>query len=239
MNGLTLAIDTSSNLGRIVIFDEHHIWGHLGLEFPKNHFENLFQRLDFLLRECKLELSQFDYLMAVIGPGSFTGTRIGTVVIKTLAYHFQKPILALSSLLVMVMDGRPGLLEQQDCFCLIPGIRDEIYLGLYRGFSNGIPCTIEETLILQSELPGRIAPDGLVYTRSDKLVSTWTHQTRLRVIRGFPADWTLLLRDVSRFQVELDQFQPLYLRESEAELVHRQQKKKKYQLYIENLWNGI
>ncbi len=239
MNGLTLAVDTSSNLGRMVVFDRQRIIAHLGLDLPKTHSETLLNRLDFLLRECRLDLSQFDHLMAVLGPGSFTGTRIGTVVIKTLAYHYKIPVLGLSSLLLLMMDGVRQSPNSGDCIGLIPGIRDELYFGRYRNHPGTIPILIEETLILKAELPERISTGEAVFTRSEKLAADWNQPFPLSLVRGFAADWPLLLSDTDRLTIPLSDFQPLYLRESEAELVHRRQKKKKYQLYIENLWNEV
>jgi len=67
------------------------------LEFSR-HSENLFPLLTALLEENKLSLHDFDCFGCVIGPGSFTGIRIGMSVIKAFAFALNKPVFALGSL---------------------------------------------------------------------------------------------------------------------------------------------
>lgn len=67
------------------------------LEFSR-HSENLFPLLLETLEEHNLGLKDFDCFGCVVGPGSFTGIRIGLSVIKGFAYANNKPVVAVNSL---------------------------------------------------------------------------------------------------------------------------------------------
>ncbi len=67
------------------------------LEFSR-HSENLFPLLDKALNENGFNLNDFDVFSCVVGPGSFTGIRIGLSVIKGFAFALNKPVVAINSL---------------------------------------------------------------------------------------------------------------------------------------------
>lgn len=67
------------------------------LDFSR-HSENLFPLLTQLLDEHNLTLDDFDCFGCVVGPGSFTGIRIGMSVVKGFAFALNKPVVAVNSL---------------------------------------------------------------------------------------------------------------------------------------------
>ena len=67
------------------------------LEFSK-HSENLFPLLSKTLEENNLSLDDFDTFACVVGPGSFTGIRIGLSVVKGFAFAKSKPCIGVTSL---------------------------------------------------------------------------------------------------------------------------------------------
>ncbi|MBD3673194.1 MAG: tRNA (adenosine(37)-N6)-threonylcarbamoyltransferase complex dimerization subunit type 1 TsaB [Planctomycetaceae bacterium] len=92
----TLGLETSTRRGSVAIWDgeglplEHS----LGAQSQK-HATTLFQVLDELLKENGLQPNDLERVAVSIGPGSFTGLRIGIVAAKTLAYSLGcevKPI---------------------------------------------------------------------------------------------------------------------------------------------------
>ena len=91
-----LSISTASKSTLISIFYQGKFITR-ALEFSK-HSENLFPLLIDTLEKNDLTLADFDAFGCVIGPGSFTGIRIGLSVVKGFAFALEKPIIAINSL---------------------------------------------------------------------------------------------------------------------------------------------
>ena len=62
------------------------------------HSENLFPMLEEVLNLAEMKVDDFDAFAVVVGPGSFTGIRIGIAVAKGLSYIFNKPVIEISTL---------------------------------------------------------------------------------------------------------------------------------------------
>ena len=91
-----LGIDTTGIVTTAVLIKDGAI---SFVEIPfKKHSENLFPAIEKLLSENTVQIAEVDYFGVVVGPGSFTGIRIGLSVIKTFAYVFGRQVVAVNSL---------------------------------------------------------------------------------------------------------------------------------------------
>ena len=91
-----LAIDTSGARLAVAAYNG----GDLVLrtaESEMKHSVLLMDETDAALKEAGLSLSDCDFLAAVVGPGSFTGIRIGVSAVKGMCFAAGKPALALTS----------------------------------------------------------------------------------------------------------------------------------------------
>lgn len=79
-----LGIDTTRKIARLFVYDDSRENKEMFITVNENikHSEGVFLYLDKLLYDAKLSLKDFDYLSAVVGPGSFTGIRVGMSLIK-------------------------------------------------------------------------------------------------------------------------------------------------------------
>ena len=93
-----LAITTSSNNCSVAILEENTVINELNIENTKTHSETLMPLLEKLLEQTNLSLADIDYLACDIGPGSFTGIRIGVSTIKAISEIKSIPICPVSSL---------------------------------------------------------------------------------------------------------------------------------------------
>ena len=98
----TLGLETSTRSGSVAIWDGEHppIEKSLGANSQK-HATTLFQTLDELLKEQNLTPRDLGRIAVSIGPGSFTGLRIGVVAAKTLAYTLNCEIKAIDTFLAV------------------------------------------------------------------------------------------------------------------------------------------
>lgn len=92
-----LAIDTSGRYLTVLAYAD----GRTSLRYEPDcamaHSTRLMDAVDGALRTAGLSLSECDFLASVVGPGSFTGIRIGISTVKGLCFSCDKPALALTS----------------------------------------------------------------------------------------------------------------------------------------------
>jgi tRNA threonylcarbamoyladenosine biosynthesis protein TsaB len=89
----------------------------------------MFRHLDFLLAELSLNLSEVDLFAVAVGPGSFTGLRVGLAAVKGWAEVYRKPIAAISGLeAIAVQSHSPDSL----LIGATDARRGQVYCGRYR-----------------------------------------------------------------------------------------------------------
>ena len=92
-----LAIDTSGNHLSIVVFYNDKIFSSYNENINLKHSVTLLPELESMLDTHGVSLSEIDVFCSVIGPGSFTGIRIGVSTVKALAYSLNKKVLSVTS----------------------------------------------------------------------------------------------------------------------------------------------
>ena len=93
----TLFIDTHSN-DLTLAYIENDFVKTFKKNDTRNHSEIAIPTLQELLRDCNVELKDFDEIIVVNGPGSFTGVRIGVTIAKTISYSLNIKIKTITSL---------------------------------------------------------------------------------------------------------------------------------------------
>lgn len=97
----TLLIETSTERGMIAwVEGSQSIVKQLA--FGYNQSKYLLPELELLLKECSIPFHSLDCIGIGVGPGSYTGIRVGVAAAKTLAYALKKPLVAVSSLMAFV-----------------------------------------------------------------------------------------------------------------------------------------
>lgn len=96
---LVLGIDTSTKTGGLGLYDDHRgLIGEMNLALEQTHSERLMPMMEQLLKACGFALGEVDGIAVAVGPGSFTGVRIGVTTAKTLAQVLEKPLVGVSTL---------------------------------------------------------------------------------------------------------------------------------------------
>lgn len=94
-----LAIETATRLGGIAITDDSTgLIAEIRLNVQSTHSERLMTGVDYILYQSGLTISDIDFFALSIGPGSFTGLRIGLSTIKGLSHATGKPIVSVPTL---------------------------------------------------------------------------------------------------------------------------------------------
>jgi len=125
------------------------------------HGHRLPQVLDAVLAEAGLGLEDLEGCAVGLGPGSFTGLRVGLATAKGLCYARRLPLWGVSSLRAMACEEaerRPAGPDEPLCCPLLDARRGEIYAGLYRG-SEAEPVA-EEAVLPPAALAAWLAEHG-------------------------------------------------------------------------------
>lgn len=125
---LVLAIDSSTPVAGIALLDEEQLIREEFVNYKKNHSETLMPMVAEVLRGCDRSLAEVDALAVTIGPGSFTGLRIGLGAVKGMSLAASIPVVAISTLEVLAANiaGTDSLV----CPAL-NARKQEVYAALY------------------------------------------------------------------------------------------------------------
>lgn len=101
----------------------------------RRHAENLAPSIEFACRSAQVELSEIGAVAVDVGPGLFTGLRVGMATAKAIAYALSVPMLGVSSLDLLAFPVRfsPRLIVT-----VIDARRGELYYAFYRHVPGGV-----------------------------------------------------------------------------------------------------
>ncbi|MBR6253747.1 MAG: tRNA (adenosine(37)-N6)-threonylcarbamoyltransferase complex dimerization subunit type 1 TsaB [Clostridia bacterium] len=129
-----LAIGTSGKNCTVAISEDKILIKEINITDGLTHSETLMPAIDRILKETNIELQDIDAYAVSIGPGSFTGIRIGVATIKGLCLGVDKPVLAVPSLLGLAYNKKEFDGYIVSC---IDARNDNVYAGIYKN-ENGI-----------------------------------------------------------------------------------------------------
>jgi len=95
---MILAVDTATRLLSLAVHDGERVLAELTWQAPNNHTEQLAPALDALVSNAGITMADLTALACVVGPGSYTGVRIGVATVKGLAAARALPAVAVSTL---------------------------------------------------------------------------------------------------------------------------------------------
>ena len=121
-----LSIDTSSDVCSVAILEDDNLIKELYITDSKTHSENLMPLVDKLFKETGLQLSDMGAIACSIGPGSFTGIRIGIATVKAMAEVFNLPVIGVTSLETLA-----EIESNSTIVSLIDARNEQVYCGIY------------------------------------------------------------------------------------------------------------
>ena len=123
-----LSIDTSSNICGVSILDNDNLICNLDNDTGRTHSENLMPMIKDALSKAKITLNEIDLIVCDIGPGSFTGIRIGIATIKAFSDSLNIPCIGISSLEALAYN----INNNSNLVCSILDCKnDNCYFALY------------------------------------------------------------------------------------------------------------
>ena len=135
-----LGIDTSGYANSIGVIDGDRILADFTFTAKADSLEKIVSNIDFALKKAKLVLEDIQGFGVGLGPGSWTGIRVGVTVAKILAYSTNKPVCGVPTLEVLAYNA--GNIPALIC-PIINAVRDTVYAAFYR-MKNGTVSRISE-----------------------------------------------------------------------------------------------
>ncbi len=93
-----LAIDTSTVVAAVALMDDEKLLGEYSINNKKTHSQKLMVMIKEILNDLEIKPSDIDVYAASVGPGSFTGLRIGVTTAKAMAFANSKPVIGVPTL---------------------------------------------------------------------------------------------------------------------------------------------
>ncbi len=125
-----LGIDTSGYANAVGITEGNHTLAEKIFATRTDSLGQIITNIDTVLAEARLRLENIDGFGVGLGPGSWTGIRIGVTVAKILAYSQDKPVAGISTLEALAYNHTSS--SAQVCPIISVGTRDAVYAALYR-----------------------------------------------------------------------------------------------------------
>lgn len=224
-----LAVETSTLTGAVALISGDTVVAECRLNIAVTHSERLLPAVDHVLAVAGLGLADVDALAVAVGPGSFTGLRIGVSTMKSLAFATGKPLAAIPTLDALAWT----LPFAAHPVCpILDARKSEVYAGLYRTGGGRLERLWEYEALAPARLAERLARDapGPVIFVGDGVAS---HAAVLRGHLGGDARLAppalrlpsaVAVADLARAALDRGEavdpaaLVPIYVRRSEAEL---------------------
>jgi len=224
-----LSIETSTKVGSVAIMEDEHLIAEYILNVVSTHSERLLPSIDQILKDSQLTVRDIEGFAVSLGPGSFTGLRIGISTVKGLALAAEKGVVGVPTLDVLAHN----LMFTHLLVCpLLDARKGEVYTALYQGDGSGRLEKLTPDLAIKPDDLLKMVKEPIIFLGDavevyrDKLggdkdnhffAPVYLHQPRASVLAKLGLE---KFKQGHMFKEE--EIQPLYCRLAEAEIAWKE-----------------
>ena len=130
---LVFGIDTCCMAATAAIMSEKIMVAQTVINQNKTHSQIMMPQIEQMLRAAEVDPMEIDAFAAAVGPGSFTGVRIGVATVKAMAQAAKKPCVAVSTLEALAYSSKhfDGIISP-----VLDARRNQVYNSLFQGGSS-------------------------------------------------------------------------------------------------------
>ena len=217
-----LHIETATDICSVALSKEEEILSYITVPEANVHSAKLTLFIDEIMKDSDSVYTDLEAISVSIGPGSFTGLRIGVAVAKGICVGLDKPLIGINTLQSLVVAANRETTLTDELICtLIDARNNEVYFALYDTRINelmepGIGILTPENLVDYSESNIIFVGDGV-----SKWATCFKGQPNRFLKEGIlPDARNLVPLAFSKFQQKIfeniSDFEPYYLRDFKA-----------------------
>lgn len=223
----TLAIDTSTKTQALSLTEGGRVLARRLSVVRTNHSESLLANIDDMLRQAEWRVGDLDLVGIGLGPGTFTGLRVGLATAKAIARSSDAALVGISSL---AATARPvSALFDGTIYAVCDARRGEVYVAAYRAsasvFAEYRHASAQTPAALAAEIEATTGPVAIVGNglRAFDSLQTWTRPdvTVMGPAWDAPSSVSIALLAAAELAdsgpADLAALEPDYVRPSDAE----------------------
>ena len=162
-----LCVDTSSFICSVSVFENLSLISSNSTEVEKSHSKFIIQLIDQSLKDANIKINEIGAFAVSMGPGSYTGLRIGVSTIKGLCYSLEKPLISINTLEILSKSALNHINNYNNFFIcpMIDARRMEVFTKMLDNDFNEVEK--DKALILDDKSFNDIGGGKLIYFFGD------------------------------------------------------------------------
>lgn len=175
---LILGIETATERVSVAIGGHEGVIGLFEVTKGRRHAETLVPAIEFLCRQSGIGLDEFSVIAVDVGPGLFTGMRVGLASAKAFAQALHIPMIGISSLDLLAFPNRHA---DRVVVPVIDARKGEVFYAMYRQVPGGVQQVVEPSVGPVEEL----VADLLARSEDVLCVGDGAQRYREEILDGF------------------------------------------------------
>ena len=223
---LICGIDTATSQVSVAVGGHEGVLASTQSVRGRQHAEVLTPAIDFTCKQARIELSEISVVAVDLGPGLFTGLRVGVAAAKAMAYALDVPMIGVSSLDLLAF---PVRFTSRLIVAAVDARRGELFYAFYRQVPGGVQRLGDHRVGSPDDLASELMASGeeclLVGDGAVRYREVFEGLKKCEIVEegfSYPSASSLVLlahaRALREQWVKPWDLQPLYLRKPDAEI---------------------
>lgn len=223
---LICGIDTATSQVSVAVGGHEGVLASTQSLRGRQHAEVLTPAIEFTCKQARIELSEISVVAVDLGPGLFTGLRVGVAAAKAMAYALDVPMIGVSSLDLLAF---PVRFTSRLIVAAVDARRGELFYAFYRQVPGGVQRLGDHRVGSPDDLASELMASGeeclLVGDGAVRYREVFDGLKKCEIVEegfSYPSAGSLVLlahaRALREQWVKPWDLQPLYLRKPDAEI---------------------
>lgn len=200
-----LALETSDKICGVSLLIDDNQFYKVETNQPHSHSEKLFEQIEIIQKHSQIMLKEIKSIAVSIGPGSFTGLRIGLSAAKGLSEGLKIPIIPVPTFEAMAFQISSFLPDGTEFYIANRASKDDAYFAKFFVKGNNYIFDSELKLISQSKLSD--LENCLIFGNLSKNVKSISSPNA-----EFIAKWAYYF-GIEKFTTDIDFLEPNYIKD--------------------------